>query len=88
MGKIYQVMLLGYKGEKLTIDLCNTQEQMGSMTVLQLKEKIVQKMYDSAGENFSLLLLFLCCYCALFLLLLLLRLLIFLGATCLREIRD
>ncbi|KAM9836674.1 uncharacterized protein ACBR49_019115 [Aulostomus maculatus] len=40
MGKIYQVMVFGFKGEKMMVDLCNTEEQMKSMTVLQLKEKV------------------------------------------------
>ena len=49
MGKIYQVLVQGYRGEKKTIDLCNTEEQMKSMTVKQLKEKIAQKFPETAG---------------------------------------
>uniref|UniRef100_A0A3P9IWJ4 Ubiquitin-like domain-containing protein n=1 Tax=Oryzias latipes TaxID=8090 RepID=A0A3P9IWJ4_ORYLA len=37
MGKIYQMV----------IDLCNTEEQMQKMTVLQLKEKIAQRLPES-----------------------------------------
>ncbi|XP_029941823.1 NEDD8-like isoform X1 [Salarias fasciatus] len=51
MGKIYQVMVHGLRDEKLLIDLCNTEEQMKSMTVLQLKEKISEKLPDNAGED-------------------------------------
>ncbi|XP_034020497.1 uncharacterized protein zgc:194655 [Thalassophryne amazonica] len=51
MGKIYQVVVLGLKGEKMTIDLCNTEEQMKNMTVLQLKEKITQRLPGNAGEE-------------------------------------
>uniref|UniRef100_A0A4W6DY22 Ubiquitin-like domain-containing protein n=1 Tax=Lates calcarifer TaxID=8187 RepID=A0A4W6DY22_LATCA len=47
MGKIYQVMVHGLRGEKMIIDLCNTEEQMQSMTVLQLKEKIAQRLPDT-----------------------------------------
>ncbi|XP_040887044.1 NEDD8-like [Toxotes jaculatrix] len=49
MGKIYQVMVHGFRGEKMVVDLCNTEEQMKSMTVLQLKEKIAKKLPEGAG---------------------------------------
>ncbi|XP_029382083.1 polyubiquitin [Echeneis naucrates] len=51
MGKIYQVMVHGMRGEKLVIDLCNTEEQMKSMTVLQLKSKIAEKLPIPEGEE-------------------------------------
>ncbi|XP_071374408.1 uncharacterized protein [Centroberyx affinis] len=51
MGKIYQVIVFGLRGEKMTIDLCNTEEQMKSMTVLQLKEKIGERLPGSAGDS-------------------------------------
>ncbi|XP_070786158.1 uncharacterized protein [Enoplosus armatus] len=49
MGKIFQILLSGLRGEKMMIDLCNTEEQMKSMTVLQLKEKIAQRL--PAGQE-------------------------------------
>lgn len=49
MGKIYQVLVCGFKGEKKTIDLCNTEEQMKSMTVKQLRERIAEKIPETAG---------------------------------------
>lgn len=51
MGKIYQVVVHGLRGEKLIVDLCNTEEQMQSMTVLQLKQKIAQKLPDTLGKS-------------------------------------
>ncbi|XP_068444320.1 uncharacterized protein zgc:194655 [Clinocottus analis] len=51
MGKIYQVIVNGLRGEKMMIDLCNTEEQFKNMTVLQLKEKIGEKLPDNAGED-------------------------------------
>ncbi|KAM9335977.1 uncharacterized protein ABDE67_020979 [Symphorus nematophorus] len=57
MGKIYQVLVYGLRGERVMIDLCNTEEQMQSMTVLQLKEKIAEKLPDTAGQE-SLRLIF------------------------------
>uniref|UniRef100_A0A8C4E374 Ubiquitin-like domain-containing protein n=1 Tax=Dicentrarchus labrax TaxID=13489 RepID=A0A8C4E374_DICLA len=47
MGKIYQVVVHGLRGEKMMIDLCNTEEQMQKMTVLQLKDKIAQRLPES-----------------------------------------
>lgn len=49
MGKLFQVVVHGAKGEKLIIDLCNTDEQMKSMTVLQLKEKIAEALPGIKG---------------------------------------
>ncbi|XP_067117821.1 uncharacterized protein zgc:194655 [Osmerus mordax] len=51
MGKIYQVQVTGIRGEKLTIDLCNTEEQMSSMTVLQLKQKIADRLPGNAADH-------------------------------------
>lgn len=53
MGKIYQVVVNGFRGEKVILDLCNTEEQMQSMTVLQLKEKIEQKLALTGGTRTS-----------------------------------
>ncbi|KAF0029181.1 hypothetical protein F2P81_018286 [Scophthalmus maximus] len=50
MGKIYQVVVHGLRGEKMTVDLCNTEEQMQTMTVLQLRERIAQKLPNNADK--------------------------------------
>ncbi|CAG04600.1 unnamed protein product [Tetraodon nigroviridis] len=50
MGKIYQVVVHGIRGEKKTIDLCNTEEQMKSLTVKQLKGKIAERIPETAGK--------------------------------------
>uniref|UniRef100_A0A8C6UCX7 Ubiquitin-like domain-containing protein n=1 Tax=Neogobius melanostomus TaxID=47308 RepID=A0A8C6UCX7_9GOBI len=44
MGRLFQVVVTGFKGERMTVDLCNTDEQMKSMTVLQLKNKIATRL--------------------------------------------
>uniref|UniRef100_A0AAQ4QHR4 Ubiquitin-like domain-containing protein n=1 Tax=Gasterosteus aculeatus aculeatus TaxID=481459 RepID=A0AAQ4QHR4_GASAC len=49
MGKIYQVVVYGLRGEKMVVDLCNTDEQFKKMTVLQLKEKIAERLPETAG---------------------------------------
>ncbi|KAL6118514.1 uncharacterized protein ACO6RY_03302 [Pungitius sinensis] len=48
MGTIYQVVVHGVKGEKMPVDLCNTEEQLMKMTLLQLKEKITKKLPETA----------------------------------------
>ncbi|KAJ8008441.1 hypothetical protein DPEC_G00104850 [Dallia pectoralis] len=55
MGKIYQVTVIGFRGEKMVIDLCNTEEQMNIMTVLQLKKKISERLPGSSGEDLETL---------------------------------
>ncbi|XP_041635666.1 uncharacterized protein zgc:194655 [Cheilinus undulatus] len=49
MGKTFQVVVHGPRGQKLIVDLCNTDEQMKNMKVLQLKEKIAEKLPETAG---------------------------------------
>uniref|UniRef100_A0A3Q0REB8 Ubiquitin-like domain-containing protein n=1 Tax=Amphilophus citrinellus TaxID=61819 RepID=A0A3Q0REB8_AMPCI len=51
MGKIYQVVVHGLRGQKMTLDLCNTEEQFKSMTVRQLKEKLAQKLPETTGKT-------------------------------------
>lgn len=46
----YKVIVHGLRGEKLMIDLCNTEEQMQRFTVGQLKEKIFEMLPDTAGK--------------------------------------
>uniref|UniRef100_A0A3B5KSE7 Ubiquitin-like domain-containing protein n=1 Tax=Xiphophorus couchianus TaxID=32473 RepID=A0A3B5KSE7_9TELE len=41
---IYQVVVSGIDGQKTTIDLCDTEQEMKKITVDQLKEKIFQKL--------------------------------------------
>uniref|UniRef100_A0A4W5JHQ4 Ubiquitin-like domain-containing protein n=1 Tax=Hucho hucho TaxID=62062 RepID=A0A4W5JHQ4_9TELE len=51
MGKIYQVTVIGFRGEKMVIDVSNTEEQMNSMTVLQLKKKISERLPGNSGRE-------------------------------------
>ncbi|CAL8376360.1 unnamed protein product [Gadus morhua 'NCC'] len=51
MGSIYQVMLIGLNGENIFIDLCETEEQMKAMTVLQLKEKIGERLPGRQSQD-------------------------------------
>uniref|UniRef100_A0A3B5KTA9 Ubiquitin-like domain-containing protein n=1 Tax=Xiphophorus couchianus TaxID=32473 RepID=A0A3B5KTA9_9TELE len=52
----YKVIVHGLRGEKLMIDLCNTEEEMQRFTVGQLKEKIFEKLpYIAGDENLRLI---------------------------------
>uniref|UniRef100_A0A668AGA1 Ubiquitin-like domain-containing protein n=1 Tax=Myripristis murdjan TaxID=586833 RepID=A0A668AGA1_9TELE len=51
----YRVCVYGMRGEKVTIDLCDTEEQMQNMTVLQLKEKVAEKLPEFAVERIETL---------------------------------
>ena len=46
----YQVVVHSVVGEKETINLCRTYRELQRITVLQLKEKIVEKLPQYAGE--------------------------------------
>ncbi|CAN9509613.1 unnamed protein product [Ophioblennius macclurei] len=53
----YHVKVYGLRSEGLLIDLCDTEEQMKSMTVWQLKEKIFQRLpeYRHDGDHLKML---------------------------------
>uniref|UniRef100_A0A8C5A977 Ubiquitin-like domain-containing protein n=1 Tax=Gadus morhua TaxID=8049 RepID=A0A8C5A977_GADMO len=55
MGKIYQVIVIGLNGENMAIDLCNTEEQMKAMTVLQLKNKLGERLPGRSVDNIRLI---------------------------------
>lgn len=64
MGKIYQVFVQGLRSKTITVDLCNTEEQFRSMTVLQLKEKLAQKLPESTGRTEDNKTMYVCFYVA------------------------
>lgn len=55
MGKIYQVLVEGLRGEKMTIDVGETEEEMNNTTVLQLKQKILKKLPGPSGMEVELI---------------------------------
>ncbi|KAG7281815.1 hypothetical protein CRUP_037096 [Coryphaenoides rupestris] len=46
---IYQFIVIGLSGQKMAIDLRNTEEQMRTMTVQQLKTKIAERLPGGAA---------------------------------------
>lgn len=46
---IYRVVVHGFRGEKLYIDLCHTKEEMQKITVGDLKKKIAEKLPEYTG---------------------------------------
>ncbi|KAJ3585362.1 hypothetical protein NHX12_014083 [Muraenolepis orangiensis] len=58
MGSLYRVIVKELDGEKTTVVLCDTDEQMQTMTVLQLKTKIAERLPDIEGTWEDLRLIF------------------------------
>ncbi|KAF3837140.1 hypothetical protein F7725_004604 [Dissostichus mawsoni] len=54
-GKIYQVSVVGLRGDRVFIDIANTEQQFRSMTVKQLKEKMALKFPEIEGGNMRLM---------------------------------
>lgn len=48
---IYQVVVTGLDGQKITIDLCDNEKDLQRLTVLELKQKIVGKLPGNPGKN-------------------------------------
>nr|AFK10505.1 ubiquitin-like protein [Callorhinchus milii]AFM85466.1 ubiquitin-like protein [Callorhinchus milii]AFM85548.1 ubiquitin-like protein [Callorhinchus milii]AFM85575.1 ubiquitin-like protein [Callorhinchus milii]AFM85768.1 ubiquitin-like protein [Callorhinchus milii] len=58
MGKIFQVMVLGFKGEKFAIDVAKEEKHFNEMTVLEFKKKLILKLPGHSGDTDELRLLF------------------------------
>lgn len=50
MGKIYQIMVVGIKGEKKTVDVATSEEEFDKMTILEFKKKVAEKLPGQAGK--------------------------------------
>lgn len=51
MGKIYQIMVVGIKGEKKTVDVATSEEEFNKITILEFKKKVAEKLPGQAGKN-------------------------------------
>ncbi|XP_075948761.1 uncharacterized protein LOC142950945 isoform X6 [Anarhichas minor] len=54
---VVQVLIRGLRGTMMTMDLCDTVEQFMSITVLQLKEKIIERLDDIVLREDQLILM-------------------------------
>jgi len=50
MGKIYQIIVVGIKGEKKTVDVATSEEDFNKMTILAFKKKLLEKLPGQAGN--------------------------------------
>uniref|UniRef100_A0A672K2U7 Zgc:194655 n=1 Tax=Sinocyclocheilus grahami TaxID=75366 RepID=A0A672K2U7_SINGR len=50
MGKIYQIIVVGIKGEKKTVDVATSEEEFNKTTILQFKKKVAEKLPGQAGN--------------------------------------
>ncbi|MBN3295239.1 uncharacterized protein LOC136771638 [Amia ocellicauda] len=51
MGKIYQVIVVGIRGDKKTVDVGQSEEEMNSLTILEFKKKLIGKMLLNADPD-------------------------------------
>ncbi|XP_016335147.1 ubiquitin-like [Sinocyclocheilus anshuiensis] len=51
MGKIYQIIVVGIKGEKKTVDVATSEEEFNKTTILQFKKKVAEKLPGQAGGD-------------------------------------
>ncbi|XP_039514446.1 ubiquitin [Pimephales promelas] len=51
MGKIYQIIVVGIKGEKKTVDVATSEEDFNKMTILAFKKKLLEKLPGQAGDD-------------------------------------
>ncbi|XP_078419783.1 uncharacterized protein LOC144693721 [Cetorhinus maximus] len=58
MGKTFQVFVVGLKGEKLTVDVSESEAKFNAMTISKFKEKLLQKLPGQAARGEDLRLLF------------------------------
>ncbi|XP_078019883.1 uncharacterized protein LOC144459610 [Epinephelus lanceolatus] len=49
---VVKVTVVGLRGDKMEIDLCDTEEQFESITVLQLKEEILKRQPDCGDPEY------------------------------------
>ncbi|XP_067850798.1 uncharacterized protein [Heptranchias perlo] len=58
MGKIYQVFVMGFKGEKITLDISQSETEFNEMKVLKFKEKLQERLPGQSVSAEDLRLLF------------------------------
>ncbi|XP_078266131.1 uncharacterized protein LOC144599245 [Rhinoraja longicauda] len=58
MGKIYQVIVKGLRGESTTVDISQTEKEFNETTVLVFKGKLLKKMPQGTAQAEDLRLLF------------------------------
>ncbi|KAL1271727.1 hypothetical protein QQF64_030743 [Cirrhinus molitorella] len=51
MGKIYQILVVGIKGEKKTVDVATSEDEFNKMTVLEFKKKLAEKLPGHTGDD-------------------------------------
>ncbi|KAI4879364.1 hypothetical protein NFI96_019450 [Prochilodus magdalenae] len=55
MGKIFQVIVIGIKGEKKTVDIAHSESDFDSTTVAIFKKKLMEKCPELKEENFTMM---------------------------------
>ncbi|KAK1797117.1 hypothetical protein P4O66_008506 [Electrophorus voltai] len=55
MGKIYQILVLGIKGERKTIDVASNETDFNNTTILAFKQKLTEKFPELKGQAFRVM---------------------------------
>ncbi|XP_006630361.1 uncharacterized protein [Lepisosteus oculatus] len=58
MGKTYQVIVVGIKGEKKAIDVGHSEEEMNNLSILEFKKRIFEKIPGNSGNPDELRLIY------------------------------
>ncbi|XP_078065223.1 uncharacterized protein LOC144491374 [Mustelus asterias] len=51
MGKVYQVLVVGLKEEKITLDISHSEAEFNAMTVPNFKKKLLEKLPRETDAN-------------------------------------
>ncbi|KAI5609896.1 ubiquitin-like [Silurus asotus] len=55
MGDIYQIRVIGFKGETKTIDVATSEDDFNKTTVSAFKEKLIVKFPELKGAQFRMM---------------------------------
>ncbi|XP_034159356.1 uncharacterized protein zgc:194655 [Pangasianodon hypophthalmus] len=55
MGEIYQILVIGFRGEKKTVDVSTSEDDFNKTTISAFKEKLTVKFPELKGAQFRMM---------------------------------
>ncbi|KAF4089219.1 hypothetical protein AMELA_G00063530 [Ameiurus melas] len=55
MGDIYQIVVIGFRGEKKTVDVATSEDDFNKTTISAFKEKLMVKFPELKGAQFRMM---------------------------------
>ncbi|KAG7330255.1 hypothetical protein KOW79_006477 [Hemibagrus wyckioides] len=55
MGEVYQILVIGFRGEKKTVDVATNEDDFNKTTVSVFKEKLTTKFPELKGAEFRMM---------------------------------